>query len=154
MNKCVILSPRWGGRVINISGSIFVEQDGPGIATGNASIVLLDGIALIFFDVTVTTSATNSTSKFFYGIWSKHLQELNSSTPWITPVTGGIIDYETTERVMGDYRGYGGVLEAHVTDGGFWLPARVYQTNGAIGGWGCATYVKGLRMNGVAMGTY
>lgn len=141
--------------IITLAGSIFNEKTGPGIATGTATVVLNGGMALIFFDVQITTPPS-ATVVFDFGINIEHLRSMNASIPSITPCNGGVINYTYVNGTVQEYlRGYGGCFQAGdssiVAD---FLPARVYEADGSIGGWDGASLQDTIHMSGVAIGTY
>ena len=142
--------------IICLAGSIFNEKTGPGIATGVATVVLNGGMALIFFDAQITTLPSNAKT-WAFGINIDHLRSMNSSIPAITPLTGGVINYIRSDGTIQEYlRGYGGcfqVSNGNPTVADF-LPARIYKTDGSMGGWDGASLQDVSRMSGVAIGTY
>lgn len=143
--------------IIHLAGSIFNEKTGPGIATGTATVVLNGGMALIFFDAQITTPPSVSGGAFGFGININHLRSMNSSIPVITPQNGGVINYTYVNGTVQEYlRGYGGCFQMNnnsATAADF-LPARIYTTDGGIGGWDGASLQENIRMSGVAIGTY
>ena len=144
--------------IITLVGSIFNEKTGPGIATGVATVVLNGGMALIFFDAQITTlpSISDKVKLFTFGINIDHLRSMNSSIPFITPLTGGVINYTNSDGTVQEYlRGFGGCFQARNDNSeADFLPARIYTTNGDIGGWGGESLQDTIRMSGVAIGTY
>ena len=144
--------------IITLVGSIFNEKTGPGIATGVATVVLNGGMALIFFDAQITTlpSISDKVKLFTFGINIDHLRSMNSSIPFITPLTGGVINYTNSDGTVQEYlRGFGGCFQARNDNSeADFLPARIYTTNGYIGGWGGESLQDTIRMSGVAIGTY
>ena len=141
--------------IITLAGSIFNEKTGPGIATGTATVVLNGGMALIFFDVQITTPPS-ATVVFDFGINIEHLRSMNASIPSITPCNGGVINYTYVNGTVQEYlRGYGGCFQAGDSSiAADFLPARVYEADGSIGGWDGASLQDTIHMSGVAIGTY
>lgn len=114
-------------------------------------------MALIFFDATITTLPSIAEGAYTFGINVDHLRSMNSSIPAITPQNGGVINYtDANGTVQEDLRCYGGCFQgsnnsATVAD---FLPARIYTTDGGMGGWGGSSLNRYIRMDGVAIGTY
>lgn len=143
--------------IICLTGSIFNEKTGSGIATGVATVVLNGGMALIFFDAQITTLPSGSGGAFAFGINIDHLRSMNPSIPAITPLNGGVINYIRSDGTIQQYlRGYGGCFQVSNNNPATadFLPARIYTTDGDIGGWDGASLQDVSRMSGVAIGTY
>lgn len=143
--------------IIYLTGSIFNEKTGPGIATGTATVVLNGGMALIFFDAQITTLPSDANGVFAFGINIDHLRSMNPSIPAINPQRGGVLNYTSSDgTVREDLRGFGGCFEVNnnnptVAD---FLPARIFTTDGGMGAWEEALLRGNIRMSGVAIGTY
>ena len=143
--------------IIYLAGSIFNEKTGPGIATGAATVVLNCGMALIFFDAQITTLPSVTAGVFTFGINIDHLRSMNPSIPAINPQNGGVINYTSSDgTVREDLRGYGGCFQGSNNNPAFadFLPARIFTTDGGVGGWATKDLQGTIRMSGVAIGTY
>ena len=109
------------------------------------------GLAEIHYAYEITTSGSNSQG-WSWGLNRDLLVMLNSNIPTITPIVGGtLIIFRSDGVVDTGSNGYGGINSAMSQ---FWQPARIYQTDGAYGGWSSNTFPVGYRCCGVAYGTY
>lgn len=145
------LSPAHTARHV-VSGRIFNSGDDPVTGYGTATVLLrADGSAEIHYQVHITAAGT-STSCFAYGLNRDILRNLNASIPVISPVNGGTLLYYTAEGKLDiESMQYAGTHEARAQ---FWEPARIYTTDGALGGWPTSKMLSGMRLEGVCYGTY
>ena len=134
------------GRIMNTSA------DSSLAGYGTATVILYSsGIAEVHFGCKVETSGTSSTG-WGSGINRDLLHNLDSNIPVITPITGGTIYmYSSNGNMNTSLCGYGGTS---IANGQFWTIARVYQTDGAVGGYPSSTLTAGMMFYGTLYGTY
>ena len=144
-----------GPTVYTASGMILNSEADTCVGYGIATVYLFkNGIAEVHFNIQITTAGTGS-SYFKFGLNREKLRDINPNIPVITPQNGGsLIFYDSSGAVSNDLMGYGGTLSIAGTNTQFWEPARVYDTNGSIGGWSASQLTVGRRMIGVCYGTY
>ena len=118
---------------------------------GRATIILRDGIAEIKFSVRIQTNDGPST--FNWGLNRDLLHTLLPDLPVITPIgnNSNLQFFAGTGSVLVDLMGYGAMASA-VNQ--FWVPARMYQTDGSTGTWGSGQFPINSYITGTVYGAY
>lgn len=109
-----------------------------------------NGKAKIDFAIKISTSGS-SVSVFVWGIDPNLLHSLNNNIPVITPGQGTCQYYTTSGSISTSKQGYGGAV---IPTGNYWSFGRVYQTDGAVGGWPANQFAVDQMIYGTAWGTY
>lgn len=132
----------------HLFGEVLTSSNNSLKGIGSVDIALINGIAVIEFDIKIT-SAGSGGDVFSYGITKSVIQSLDNTLPNIIPIAGG----HWTCTAGGATTDYGSYFEINSTN--YWLPARYYTTDGAIGGWSCAAFnAAGARLTGTCYGSY
>lgn len=109
-----------------------------------------NGKAKIDFAIKISTSGS-SASVFAWGIDPNLLHSLNNNIPVITPGHGTCQYYTSTGSISTAKQGYGGGV---FPSSNYWSFGRVYQTDGAFGGWPANQFAADQMIYGTAWGTY
>ena len=136
--------------VYHLRGKLLNSGSDSVTAYGMATALLMPGgVARIDFVAKVET-AGNVDGNYAWGLNRDYFTALTGKT--ITPQAGGVLQYfNTNGNVWAERQGYGGTFN---NSGQFWCPARVYDTNGAIGGWGSNAFPAGTIFAGTCYGLY
>lgn len=138
-------------KVYKVNGIILSSATDPIRGAGRAIVTLYsNGFAKIDFEVKISTSGSSNTD-FSFGIDPNLLHSLNNNVPVITPSVGTCTYYTTTGEISTTKQAYGGGV--HFSNG-YWSFGRVYQTDGAYGGWSAAEFVINQMISGTCYGTY
>ena len=118
---------------------------------GRATVILRDGIAEIKFSVRIHTNDGSAT--FNWGLNRDLLHTLLPNLPVITPIGNysNLQFFAANGAVLVDLMGYGGMASG---DNQFWIPARMYQTNGDTGIWGSDQFPANSYITGTVYGIY
>lgn len=118
---------------------------------GRATVTLKDGVAEIKFSVRIHTN--NGSATFNWGLNRDLLHTLLPNLPIITPVStnSNLQFFAATGAVLVDLMGYGGMASG---DNQFWIPARMYQTDGSTGIWGSDQFPANSYITGTVYGAY
>jgi hypothetical protein len=133
------------------SGFLVNSSAGEITGYGRATVILRDGIAEIKFSVRIQTNDGPST--FNWGLNRDLLHTLIPSLPNITPIGNysNLQFFAGTGAVLVDLMGYGAMASA-VNQ--FWVPARMYQTDGSTGTWGSGQFPINSYITGTVYGAY
>lgn len=118
---------------------------------GRATVILRDGIAEIKFSVRIHTNDGPAT--FNWGLNRDLLHTLIPDLPTITPIGNysNLQFFAGTGDVLIDLMGYGAMASS---SNQFWVPARMYQTDGSTGTWGTDRFPINSYITGTVYGVY
>ena len=133
------------------SGFILNSLAGEITGYGRATVTLKDGIAEIKFSARIHTNTMTST--FTWGLNRDLLRTLLPNLPNITPIgnNSNLQFFAANGTVLIDLMGYGAMVSA---DNQFWVPARMYQTDGSTGVWGSDQFPVNSYITGTVYGRY
>ncbi len=134
-----------------VKGQIIKGDNDRLVGMGVADVTLINGVAIITFNGTITTTS-DVTNNFNYGISASLLHDLDPNIPLITPSTSpsGYWEASCTES---NWRGYATALVKAEQSDDYWVFGRYYQTSFAdFGKWSAQTF-NGM-FKGICYGTY
>ena len=135
-------------RLYFVSGKLLDAGDDTTEGVGTATInIETNGIARIDFSIQIIAKGT--ASSFDFGINPALFTAKNANIPAITPVSGGVLVIISTSGSYGSRNGYGGTFQV---DRGRWRPARMFNTDGDIGGWTSSDVDVGAAFVGTCYG--
>ena len=150
--RAVNASDKTYPRVVHIKGTMVDSATaGSAISAAGAADVVMyaNGQAVINF--TLRFSSAGSSGDYTYGISADLISALDGKIPKIIPVSGTCVYFNDTGVVAGD-TGRAGILDP--VSGKYWRFGRVYQDDGASGGWDASHFVAGWHVTGTLIGVF
>ena len=127
---------------------------------GNITAILYgNGLAEINVDAKIETAGTG-TSDFAWGVNKNLFASLFGSSfpditvPQVAGINGFATFYDANGAVDDNLNGYGGGFTFSTAGSQFWLPGRVYNTSGNVGGWPASEFKVDYRIIGTMYGTF
>ncbi len=138
-------------RTYECSGFLINSLNGEITGYGRATVTLKEGIAEIKFSARIHTNTMTST--FSWGLNRDLLRTLIPSLPQITPIStnSNLIFFTPTGAAYIDNMGYGAMASG---ENQFWIPGRMYTTDGDTGIWGSDQFPINSYITGTVYGTY
>ena len=133
------------------SGVLINSTAGEIYGYGRATVTLKDGVAEIKFSARI--HANTMTSTFSWGLNRDLLRNLIPDLPVITPIStnSNLLFFAANGTALIDRMGYGAMA---LGENQFWVPARMYQTDGVTGAWGSEEFPVNSYITGTVYGTY
>jgi hypothetical protein len=132
------------------TGKVLQADDGSGIVGyGDMTAMIYGGQAIVFAHCKIE-AGSYGTNLFNYGFDSNLLETVGC--PHITPKAGGTADMFNLSNVY-SHDGYGWTFEPPSGSNHYWMPSRIYNTSGSVGGYPANVFNNGVYISAVLVGT-